>query len=56
MMAKSLVVTCDACGAEGARTYSVSVDDHRWSVDLDDELRQADDKTGRGRPAQRVAA
>jgi hypothetical protein len=36
MMAKSLVVTCDVCGTEGARSYGVSVDDHKWSVDLCD--------------------
>ena len=37
MMAKSLVVTCDICDAEGARSYGITVDDQKWSVDLCDD-------------------
>jgi len=36
-MAKSMVVTCDVCGAEGARSYGVTVEDQKWSVDLCDD-------------------
>ena len=37
MMAKSMVVACDICGAEGARSYGITVDDQKWSVDLCDD-------------------
>ena len=35
-MATNLVVTCDVCGGEGARSFTISVDDTRWNVDLCD--------------------
>jgi hypothetical protein len=36
-MAKSMVVTCDIGGETGARTYTISVDDEKWNIDLCDE-------------------
>lgn len=38
-MAKQVVVLCDYCGKSGddIRTYVISTDGERWSVDLDEQ-------------------
>jgi hypothetical protein len=36
-VAKSMIVTCDIGGEDGARSYTLAVDDERWSIDLGDE-------------------